>query len=82
MFSSPKIENGGIIQNGGEKIFTDKNFKKDKSCLKILILFFCHLKSIRIKKILVINDQQTKLEHLKNLVKKNRHFDLSAIWNF
>jgi hypothetical protein len=26
-----------------------------------------------------INDLQTKLEHLKKLVKKNRHFDLSAI---
>jgi hypothetical protein len=39
--------------------------------LKILILFFCHLKSIRIlKKIGYKNDLQTKLEHLKKLVKK------------
>jgi hypothetical protein len=48
------------------------------SCLKILILIFCNLKSIRIKKKLDIHDLQTKLWHLKKLVKKNRHFDLFA----
>jgi hypothetical protein len=29
-----------------------------------------------------INDLQTKLKLLKKLLKKNRYFDLSAIWNF